>query len=1183
MKKFVKISAIALCICMLMPMGIFGYAGNVTQNPSVDMPKGTPTLDGNIETTGVWSEAADVNDATLGRFWGLNAPTSTAKVYFAYDAAGLYFAADIYDHSISNSFVAITGYDNINNSGSSRPYGFNGDVMTLMLDPLGLFEKNTSKQTTPWYNVGIYADGRVGVYRSQVNERDITSSVTAKGQITQTGWCFEICIPWTVISADVSVLGLSATQAELTTIGSVSRAACMYMDRYVTSSGAVDTWGRFITVCESTYDGYNGCHTNGISAKAYGIVLNHAAEGHRWGDWVVTTEPTCTGLGVKTKFCSHCTKTQTSPILPTGHSAGEPVITDVTCTEDGSVITYCTKCDTVLSREIAEAQGHTMSEWEIITEATDTEHGLKRRDCSVCDYFEEEVIPSTVVPYISVENYEISVTLADNIKDVRYVLGQYSTPTEIKAVAGNVALDNKIVTANTKDGVFTYEMPTTGSYSMWIRMKDGTNYVLPVVIDEINPSLSAYGVRVTLHDIRPDVKDFFIAKGEYSTYSEIKEAGYIFNATASKIAGRHDYTHTVYEDGVHTVLVRYNDGSYDALHIDLVADKPVFTENGLQLIVSNLPDVKNIRTAYGTWNTIKELKATDTLRNFSAKAAIKGKDPYTIQYRTEGEVTVIVEYNNGYIAVYHYNVAKKKPVLAQSAGKLTFAGLDGLVNIRYVMGRYTNASQIKNAEGSVTLKPSDINGDGNIVIAGLPAGLYSFVVQYDDESYNYYMVTVEDAFADSIEIGSNRQMFWDDTVINKSEGSYSLVNGSYVKKEIVFTFNKAYETGGIVFPNIVNMPDGTYRMYYTGFSNRRRVCYLTSTDGLTWKRANLKSNTYTGESYTNIVTSELVSPSALYVFYDNNPAATEKIKGIYGQWGDGLFLEHTYNNGDYFDFYPSETKMMGRPEETGGCFFDTLNTVFWDADLGKYVAFVRGFHEDGNYNLSRDYVEYNPTNLIRDTRVAYSDDCISWTTPEPIVYKDGRDIQMYANAITQYERSEGLYIGMPTHFVLDSNGEKWTDVYFMSSRDLLNWNRSDSPILAPADGEMYVYPDCGYPTAGMIQTSENEISFYMDEYDSSKKCDVLYRYTVRTDGFMAATGNKLVTKPIIKEGESLELNFSGEVKVTMTDAGGNSVTSGWISGDEIARTVTFDGELTSDNVILTLEMKNAKLYSFKFN
>lgn len=1182
MKKLIRATAIFLCLAMLMPVAIFGYAGNVTQNPAVTMPKGTPALDGNIETTGVWSEPADLNDATFGRFWGLNAPTSTAKVYFAYNDSGLYFAADINDHSIANSFVATTGYDDINPSGSSRPYGWNGDVLTLMLDPLGVFEQNTSKQTTPWYNVGIMSDNTVRVYRSQVNEKDITSSVTAKGKVTDAGWCFEAYIPWSVITADVSSLGLSATQTKLATIGSVSRAACMYMDRYQTASG-VDTWGRFITVCESTYDGYNGCHTNGISAKAYGIVLNHADAGHIWGDWQITREPTCTMMGLKTKYCSHCTQTQTQAIMATGHSAGEPVITDVTCTEDGSLITYCTKCNAVLSEEIAPAQGHVMSDWEIITDATDTENGLKRKVCANCDYTEEEIIPSLKVPYVSTTNYVMNITLADEIKDIRFALGRYTKPADIKAAPGCVAVDNATLVKGTVGGVYSYELQSEGEYTVWIRMKDGGEYFVPFDVADIKPYLSAYGVKITLNDIPGDIKDFFIAEGEFDTYNEIKANGYIVNVTSVKIAGKHDYTYMVQRDGVHTVLIRYNDGTSEALHIDLTVDKPVFTPNGLQVTISNIPDLKVIRTAYGTYDTPGDTKRAAGARNFSDKSVVKGQDPYTIQYREEGKVTIIVEYNNGYVEAYHYDVKMKKPTLAKSAGKLTFTNLDGLVNLRYAEGRYTTSGEIKRAEGSVTLKASDIDENGNIVVKGLKAGIYSFCVQYDDDSYNYYVIPMEDAFADNVEIGSNRRMLWEDGIINDSESSYSIVNGDYVKKEIVFNFNKAYETGGIVFPNIVEMPDGTYRMYYTGFSNRRRVCYLTSTDGLTWKRANLKSNTYTGESYTNIVTSELVSPSALYVFYDKNPNATEKIKGVYGQWGDGLFLEHTKNNGDYFDFWPDETKMMGSPAETEGCFFDTLNTVFWDEARGQYVAFVRGFHEGDNYNLSRDYVEYNPTNLVRDTRVAYSNDCINWTIPQPIKYNDGVDHQMYANAITQYERSEGLYIGMPTRFILDSNGEKWTDTFFMSSRDLLNWNRSEGPILAPADGQMYVYPDCGYPCAGMIQTSENEISFYMDEYDSSKKCDVLYRYTVRTDGFMAAEGSKIVTKPLLKEGNSLELNFKGQVKVTMTDAAGNSVTSGWITGDEIAKTVTFDGTLASDNVILTFEMNNAKLYSFKFN
>ena len=49
MKNLVRLMSLILCLCMLMPMSIFGYATNVVQNPAVTMPKGTPFVDGNIE------------------------------------------------------------------------------------------------------------------------------------------------------------------------------------------------------------------------------------------------------------------------------------------------------------------------------------------------------------------------------------------------------------------------------------------------------------------------------------------------------------------------------------------------------------------------------------------------------------------------------------------------------------------------------------------------------------------------------------------------------------------------------------------------------------------------------------------------------------------------------------------------------------------------------------------------------------------------------------------------------------------------------------------------------------------------------------------------------------------------------------------------------------------------------
>ncbi len=355
------------------------------------------------------------------------------------------------------------------------------------------------------------------------------------------------------------------------------------------------------------------------------------------------------------------------------------------------------------------------------------------------NYDPEPTVGPDTVPELSVDNYVVTITAASNIKDIRYALGEYTKGSEVKAAAGNVAINNALVVKYTLDGNFVYEMPTGGVYTFWVRTTDGKEYFLRADMTDFTPTVTTDGVKITIHDLY-DVKDFYIAKGEYTTYREIKDNGYIVSISGAKIASNHDYTYTVYESGIHTVLIRYNDGTVTLFHKVLTVDEPVFTANGLQVNVSNLPDVKVIRTAYGTWNTVKELKATDTIRNFSAKTVIKGKDPYTIQYREEGSVTIIVEYNNGYQKVFHYDVRQKKPAMEQNGNSVTFAGLEGLNVLRYAKGEYSTVSQIKAAKGSRALKLSSmINGK---ITVDLDLGTYTFCVQYDDESYNYYIVTI---------------------------------------------------------------------------------------------------------------------------------------------------------------------------------------------------------------------------------------------------------------------------------------------------------------------------------------------------------------------------------------------------------------------------------------------------------
>ncbi len=78
--------------------------------------------------------------------------------------------------------------------------------------------------------------------------------------------------------------------------------------------------------------------------------------GHEWGEWVVTTEPTCTEEGEETRTCERCGETETRIVDVLGHTEGKEVKeneVEPTCTEAGSydLVIYCTVCGEELSRE----------------------------------------------------------------------------------------------------------------------------------------------------------------------------------------------------------------------------------------------------------------------------------------------------------------------------------------------------------------------------------------------------------------------------------------------------------------------------------------------------------------------------------------------------------------------------------------------------------------------------------------------------------------------------------------------------------------------------------------------------------------------------------------------------------------------------------------------------------------
>ncbi|MBR6514383.1 MAG: hypothetical protein IKT46_06055, partial [Clostridia bacterium] len=94
-----------------------------------------------------------------------------------------------------------------------------------------------------------------------------------------------------------------------------------------------------------------------------------------------------------------------------------------------------------------------------------------------------------------------------------------------------------------------------------------------------------------------------------------------------------------------------------------------------------------------------------------------------------------------YTKIYTYTVEQKVPDFKQDGNTVTIGDIDDLYIVRYAMGEYKTSSEIKKAAGSVALKASAAV-DGVITVKNLKAGTYTFCVQYNDESYNYYVITV---------------------------------------------------------------------------------------------------------------------------------------------------------------------------------------------------------------------------------------------------------------------------------------------------------------------------------------------------------------------------------------------------------------------------------------------------------
>jgi hypothetical protein len=495
-----------------------------------------------------------------------------------------------------------------------------------------------------------------------------------------------------------------------------------------------------------------------------------------------------------------------------------------------------------------------------------------------------------------------------------------------------------------------------------------------------------------------------------------------------------------------------------------------------------------------------------------------------------------------------------------------------------------------------------------------------------------------------IDIGSRRELFVDQHLIEKLDGARLALHRPQ-PREVAMRFDQPWESRSPGYTTIIHDEDkGLYRMYYRSSltppafgkkrdtARREVTCYAESRDGLTWTRPSLGLIEFEGSKENNIMWDGVGSHN-LSVLIDRNPGCPPAAR--YKAMGRGKPLANEpspYEHGLYVLKSPDGIHWIPiseKPVITEGK-FDSHNIMFWDSELGAYRAYWRDARKrDKNIPDGRD------------VRTATSADGVTWEKSRMLQYEpgrrgsadtDGKAHQYYTNGIQPYYRAPHMLMGFPMRYIdrgwtastdqlpelrdrkrvakqLRRIATALTDTMFLVSRDGVQFHVWPEAFVRPGIHRRgsWFYGDAGI-ALGFVETrssfhesAPNELSFYVKENTRLDEPGQLRRHTLRLDGFASLnaslTGGTAVTKPLMFQGDRLEINFAtsagGSLRVEIQDADRKAMPGfamddcNLLYGDQIDRVVSWKSgmdvsQLAGQPVRLKFELKDADLYSFRF-
>lgn len=489
---------------------------------------------------------------------------------------------------------------------------------------------------------------------------------------------------------------------------------------------------------------------------------------------------------------------------------------------------------------------------------------------------------------------------------------------------------------------------------------------------------------------------------------------------------------------------------------------------------------------------------------------------------------------------------------------------------------------------------------------------------------------------------SNRVLFIDDSLIERSSAVTLTPNAPQKKGPVMLQdrpwrskltgyYGNVIEDGGLykMWTNCGEgdtTVDGAERGFGINYGKRRYMQYLVSVDGVHWESPSLGVIDFRGSKENNLVMSN--SNMEGTVFIDPHAEAGERFK-YFGHSYYPTYGLHLFSSPDGIRWKTDSERLLSY-------LFDSQSVAFWDRAIQKYVCYLRGwesvqFDPSGSgggissYRNARTVVRMEAADFQELRKLQREEDANS---EKPVYFKnrlpavlrcdplDPPNTDIYTNSIVKYPLADDVYLAFPAIYnkfpaSKDFSNDGILEVQMAVSRDGKAWNRIRQPYFRSGPvGE--VDSASTYMLTGMI-VKETEIYQYYwgtqythggrDMFAKWKETNTnsVFLVSQRIDGFVSAdaayTGGWLVTRPFNFEGGQLILNIdtaaTGCARVAVLDElereieGYELESCDPVKGNFINKIVSWNGSpdvsgLQGKTIRIRFEMRNAKLYSFRF-